>query len=241
VNGILQLPCLGAQATAPFPPTGDALDSPNGLLAWGGELQPARLLNAYRLGVFPWYSEGQPILWWSPVPRCVIFPGNVYLSKRTGRRYNSGVYRLTADSAFPEVMHACAAPRGDEQGTWITQDMLEAYYQLHLLGHAHSLEVWEGRELVGGIYGLSIGSVFFGESMFSIKSDASKIALVALCRYLQREGYAVLDCQVGNPHLYRMGAEDLSRESFEALLKGATGDTRPVQNWRDTVTLEARW
>jgi leucyl/phenylalanyl-tRNA--protein transferase len=241
VNSILQLPCLGAQATAPFPPTGDALDSPNGLLAWGGELQPARLLNAYRLGVFPWYSEGQPILWWSPVPRCVIFPGNVYLSKRTRRRYNSGVYRLTADSAFPEVMHACAAPRDDEQGTWITQDMVEAYCQLHLLGHAHSLEVWEGRELVGGIYGLSIGSVFFGESMFSIKSDASKIALVALCRYLQREGYAVLDCQVGNPHLYRMGAEDLSRESFEVLLQGATGDTRPVQNWRDTFTLEARW
>ena len=241
MNGILQLPCLGAQATAPFPPTRDALDSPNGLLAWGGELQPARLLNAYRLGIFPWYSEGQPILWWSPVPRCVIYPGNVYLSKRTRRRYNSGVYRLTADSAFAEVMHACAAPRDDEQGTWITQDMVEAYCQLHLLGHAHSLEVWEGRELVGGIYGLSIGSVFFGESMFSIKSDASKIALVALCRYLQREGYAVLDCQVGNPHLYRMGAEDLSRESFEALLNGATGDTRPVQNWRDTVTLEARW
>ncbi len=241
MNSILQLPCLGAQANAPFPSTRDALDSPNGLLAWGGALQPARLLNAYRLGIFPWYSEGQPILWWSPVPRCVIFPDKVYLSKRTRRRYNSGVYRLTADSAFTEVIHACAAPRDDGQGSWITPDMVEAYCQLHHLGHAHSLEVWEGRELVGGIYGLAIGSVFFGESMFSTKSDASKIALVALCRYLQHEGYAVLDCQVGNPHLYRMGAEDLSRETFDVLLKGAAKDARAAQSWHHAVTFEARW
>lgn len=241
MSDVLQLPRLGEKANSPFPPTGQALDSPNGLLAWDGDLQPARLLNAYRLGIFPWYSEGQPILWWSPVPRCVIFPYRVYLSKRTRRRYNSGVYRLTADCAFRKVMLACAAPRDDGHGTWITQDMVEAYCQLHHLGHAHSLEVWEADQLVGGIYGLAIGSVFFGESMFSTRTDASKIALVALCRHLEREGYGLLDCQVGNQHLYRMGAEDLSRTEFESLLMTAIQPPRPNQNWQSLVDFERRW
>ena len=239
--GILELPHLGNDPGTSFPPASEALESPNGLLAWGGDLQPERLLNAYRSGIFPWYSHGQPILWWSPVPRCVIFPEKVYLSTRTRRRYNSGVYRLSADSAFAEVISACAEPRGYDSGTWITQEMLEAYVQLHQLGHAHSLEVWEGDLLVGGIYGLALGSVFFGESMFSRRTDASKIALVALCRQLHSRGYGLLDCQVGNPHLHRMGAEELPRGAFETLLGDLIEDSQPGGSWRDLFTFDQRW
>ncbi|MBT8049333.1 MAG: leucyl/phenylalanyl-tRNA--protein transferase [Gammaproteobacteria bacterium] len=236
-----ELPRLGSDADAPFPPTTKALASPNGLLAWGGDLQPTRVLKAYRAGIFPWYSEGQPILWWSPAPRCVLFPAEVHLSRRTRRRYNSGVYHLTADTAFAAVMSACAEPRGDDNGTWITPEMLHAYTDLHQAGHAHSVEVWENDRLTGGIYGLSIGSVFFGESMFSRQSDASKIALVALCRQLQEWGYGLLDCQVGNPHLYRMGAEQLSRRQFEDLLQKLTEDDRPEQSWLTRFKPDKRW
>jgi leucyl/phenylalanyl-tRNA--protein transferase len=211
------------------------------LLAWGGDLQPERLLRAYRSGIFPWYTQGQPILWWSPAPRCVIFPERVYLSKRTRRRYNSGVYHLTADTAFTEVIRRCAEPRDAGSGTWITQHMLQAYGRLHLLGHAHSLEVWEDEALVGGIYGLAVGSVFFGESMFSSRTDASKLALVALCRQLHRLGYGLLDCQVGNPHLFSMGADEISREVFEALLADLVEESRPVGSWRDLLVFENRW
>lgn len=235
-----ELPCLEARADAPFPATAEALESPNGLLAWGGDLQPERLLNAYRSGIFPWYSEGQPILWWSPAPRCVIFPDRVYLSTRTRRRYNSGVYNLTVDTAFAEVIEACAGPRDDENGTWITPEMQEAYLRLHRLGRAHSLEVWQDRLLAGGIYGLEIGSIFFGESMFSRKTDASKIALVALCRQLHHWGFGLLDCQVGNPHLYRMGAETLPRQTFERLLAELADTPSEAANWGDT-RFEKRW
>jgi leucyl/phenylalanyl-tRNA--protein transferase len=241
MRSILDLPRLGNDSGTPFPPSSEALDSPNGLLAWGGDLQPARLLMAYRSGIFPWYSEGQPIMWWSPVPRCVIFPEKVHLSTRTRRRYNSGVYRLTADSAFAEVVSACAGPRGHDSSTWITRDMLEAYIQLHQLGHAHSLEVWEDDLLAGGIYGLALGSVFFGESMFSRRTDASKIALVALCRQLRSQGYGLLDCQVGNPHLFSMGAEEISRTAFEALLEKMTKDSRTTGCWKDLCEFENRW
>jgi len=241
VRSILDLPHLGNDPGTPFPPTSEALESPNGLLAWGGNLQPERLLMAYRSGIFPWYSDAQPILWWSPVPRCVIFPEKIYLSTRTRRRYNSGVYRLSADSVFAEVISACAEPRGHDSGTWITQEMVEAYIHLHQLGHAHSLEVWEGDLLVGGIYGLAMGSVFFGESMFSRRTDASKIALVALCRQLQGRGYGLLDCQVGNPHLYSMGAEELPREAFETLLGDLIEVSQPGGSWQDLFAFEQRW
>ena len=241
MKSILELPRLGNNPDAPFPPASDALDSPNGLLAWGGDLMPERLLTAYRSGIFPWYSEGQPILWWNPAPRCVIFPEKVYLSTRTRRRYNSGVYRLTADSAFAEVVSGCAEPRAHESATWITRDMLDAYCRLHQLGHAHSLEVWEDELLVGGIYGLALGSVFFGESMFSRRTDASKIALVALCRHLHGQGYGLLDCQVGNPHLYSMGCEEISRRSFEALLEDLIEQPQPYGDWEDLFQSEDRW
>jgi leucyl/phenylalanyl-tRNA--protein transferase len=241
VRSIIDLPRLEDDSGTAFPPVSEALDSPNGLLAWGGDLQPQRLLNAYRSGIFPWYCEGQPILWWSPAPRCVIFPEKVHLSKRTRRRYNSSSYQITADSAFTEVVRACAEPRAYDASTWISGDMLDAYGRLHQLGHAHSLEVWENEILVGGIYGLALGSVFFGESMFSRRTDASKIALVALCRQMQRQEYALLDCQVGNPHLFSMGAEEISRTAFEALLKKMTKDTRTTGSWKNLCEFENRW
>lgn len=204
-------------------------------------MQPERLLAAYRSGIFPWYSDGQPILWWSPAPRCVIFPEKVYLSTRTRRRHNSGVYRLSADSAFAEVINGCTEPRGGDNSTWITQEMLEAYDHLHQLGHAHSLEVWEDDLLVGGIYGLALGSVFFGESMFSRRTDASKIALVALCQHLHIRGYGLLDCQVGNPHLRSMGAQELARGAFEKLLGGLIEKPQPGGSWKDLISFEKRW
>ena len=211
---LLDLPRLGPQACAPFPPPGDALSVPNGLLAWGGDLRSERLLNAYRRGIFPWYQEGQPILWWSPAPSCVILTQDVHVSRRTRRRFNSGSHRISADLAFEEVIRACAAPRDHDAGTWITTDMMEAYVNLHHQGHAHSVEVWEGPELVGGIYGLAIGTAFFGESMFSRRVDASKIALIALCKQLVDWSFGLLDCQVSNPHLVRMGAVEISRQEF---------------------------
>jgi len=245
VKSILDLPRLGDDPTAPFPATREALDSPNGLLAWGGDLEPQRLLAAYRAGIFPWYSEGQPVLWWSPAPRCVIVPPAVHLSRRTRRRYNSGEYRLSADTAFAEVVAGCAAPRAYDRGTWITDDLRAAYERLHAMGRAHSVEVWQDDVLVGGIYGLAIGSIFFGESMFNRAVDASKIALVALCRLLDAWDYGLLDCQVGNPHLFRMGAVELSRSAFERCLQALTGEVREPGLWRDRQGLEAdfgaRW
>jgi leucyl/phenylalanyl-tRNA--protein transferase len=241
MRSILDLPRLGDDPDAPFPPGREALDAPNGLLAWGGDLHPRRLLAAYRAGIFPWYSEGQPLLWWSPAPRCVILPGEVHLSRRTRRRYNSGRYRLSADSAFEQVIAACAEPRAYERGTWITAEMQTAFTRLHRMGHAHSVEVWEGEELRGGIYGLAVGAVFFGESMFSRSVDASKIALVALCRLLEDECFGLLDCQVGNPHLFRMGAVELSRGDFEKQLAQLVDEPRGTGSWRERAAFGARW
>jgi leucyl/phenylalanyl-tRNA--protein transferase len=241
VRSILELTRLDSDPLAPFPDTREALDSPNGLLAWGGDLHPQRLLNAYRKGIFPWYSDGQPVLWWCPSPRCVLYPHRIYLSKRTRRRFNSGKYRLSADWAFEEVVRACAEPRSYNDGTWITREMIEAYCLLHDKGHAHSLEVWRDDHLIGGIYGLAIGSMFFGESMFSRQTDASKMALVALCRQLTAWGYGLLDCQVGNPHLFRMGAEELSRKDFENALIQLTGQDRKPESWAQRVEFDSRW
>lgn len=237
----IELTRLGSHPGDPFPSTQQALESPNGLLAWGGDLEPERILNAYRAGIFPWYAEGQPLLWWSPAPRCVLFPGDVYVSRRTRRRFNSGRFRISADTAFNAVVRACSEPRSGEDGTWITSDMVTAYTRLHHLGHAHSVEVWEGRELAGGIYGLSIGRVFFGESMFSRATDASKIALIALCRHLQEQGIDLLDCQVGNPHLYRMGASDMDRDAFEQHLARRVGEPTGRGPWTAGFDAGARW
>lgn len=241
MKSILDLARLGDDPGAPFPPTAQALESPNGLLAWGGDLHPRRLLNAYRQGIFPWYSAGQPVLWWSPAPRCVIFPGQVHLSRRTRRRYNSGVYDLSADTAFEAVITSCAEPRSYETGTWVTPEMRAAYTRLHRMGFAHSIEVWRDGVLCGGIYGVAIGSVFFGESMFSRGPDASKIALIALCRLLKDWEVELLDCQVANPHLFRMGAVEISREAFEDWLEHLLPRQQSAAVWTERAVFEPRW
>jgi len=237
----LQLFRVGEDATAPFPPTEQALRRPNGLLAWGGDLQPTRLLSAYRQGIFPWFSEGEPILWWTPDPRCVLLPQQVHLSNRTRRRFNSGCYRVTADTAFAAVMDGCAEPRDGVAGTWITPELKASFVELHQRGITHSVEVWQDQQLVGGIYGMAIGKVFFGESMFSRAVDASKIALVALCRQLQQWSFELLDCQVTNPHLLSMGATELPRAEFNRRISRGIKKTSQEGNWRDAFTVLPRW
>lgn len=231
------IPLLGSDPESPFPPTATALKHPPGLLAVGGDLTPARLVNAYRRGIFPWFSEEQPILWWSPAPRCVIFPDAVHVSRRVRRRYNQGRFSLTADQAFRAVIEACAEPRTDQLGTWITNEMVKAYVRLHAMGVAHSVEVHLDNQLAGGIYGLALGSVFFGESMFSKREDASKIALIALCRQLHQWGFTLLDCQVENPHLLSMGAREISREEFERFLPTGGETCRWQKNFSAPVRL----
>lgn len=205
---------------APFPPVEAALREPEGLLAIGGDLHPRRLLRAYRAGIFPWYGEGQPILWWSPDPRAVLLPERVHVSRSLRRTLRRGLFRVTVDRAFDAVIEACATvPRPGQDGTWITPEMAAAYRRLHRLGHAHSVEAWtRDGGLAGGLYGVAIGRVFFGESMFSRRSDASKVALVALCRMLVAWGYGLVDCQVRSPHLERMGAVLVPRRRFVAAL-----------------------
>jgi leucyl/phenylalanyl-tRNA--protein transferase len=241
MNAQIVLPQLGADPRAPFPPTRHALDRPNGLLAWGGGLEPERLLAAYRHGIFPWYSEGQPILWWSPAPRCVIRPERVHVSRRTRRRFNSGCFTLSLNTAFAAVIAGCADPRDTDDGTWITPAMVDAYTALHRRGQAHSLEVWADDELAGGIYGLAIGGVFFGESMFSRRTDASKVALIALCRLIAAQGYGLLDCQVENAHLRRMGAESMTRDAFECELGRLLDVPVDPSVWRARMLKTERW
>lgn len=210
-----ELPWLDADPLAPFPAPGTALRDPDGLLALGGDLSPQRLLNAYRHGVFPWYAEGQPILWWCPDPRMVFRTDGVRLSSRFGRTLATSHWELRADTAFSEVIHACArTPRAGQQGTWITGDMRAAYVEMHRLGHAHSVEVYDGEQLVGGIYGIAIGRMFFGESMFSHCSGGSKVALAGLALRLRDWGWPLIDAQVENDHLVRLGAETLQRTDF---------------------------
>ncbi len=210
---------IGADTPAhAFPDPDRALDEPNGLLAAGGDLSPERLLHAYRLGVFPWYSAGQPILWWSPDPRAVLFPERMRVSRSLRKTLRQGRFRVTRDTAFREVMDACAAPRPGSDGTWITPEMLAAYTRLHSLGWAHSVECWRDGRLAGGLYGVAMGRVFFGESMFSRESDASKVALA----HLAGQGYRLIDCQVESEHLARLGAEPIPRRTFRALLDELT-------------------
>ncbi len=197
-----------------FPNPEHALKDPNGLLAAGGDLSAARLMAAYRRGIFPWYSEGQPILWWCPDPRAVLFPGEMSISRSLRKTIRRREFHITTDTAFRRVIEGCAAPRRDGAGTWITEAMSEAYCRLHSLGYAHSVECWHGSELVGGLYGVALGKVFFGESMFSRMSDASKVALV----HLRDLDLRVIDCQIPNAHLARLGARGIERSAFLALL-----------------------
>lgn len=223
----------------PFPPLEQALDEPNGLLAAGGDLSPARLLDAYRHGIFPWYSEGEPILWWSPDPRMVLIPGELKASRSLGKTLRKGGFEVRADSAFREVMVACAGPRRGQRGTWITGEMVRAYTRLHQLGHAHSVETWIGGRLAGGLYGVALGRAFFGESMFSRATDASKIALVHLVRQLQRWEFGIIDCQMATPLLASFGAREIPRREFSNRLKELVNYPGPLGPWRfDDVSAE---
>lgn len=203
----------------PFPPVGKALKSPNGLLCAGGDLSPGRLVEAYRHGIFPWFSEGDPILWWSPDPRMVLFPEELRVSRSLRRTLVRGTFETRVDSAFRAVVEACAAPREAHGGTWIVPEMIEAYTRLHELGFAHSVESWSEGELVGGLYGISLGKVFFGESMFTRAADASKVALVRLAERLRARGCQVIDCQQATAHLASLGAREIPRKAFAQLLQ----------------------
>ena len=197
-----------------FPPIHQALTQPDGLLAMGGNLKVDTLLSAYRQGIFPWFNDADPILWWSPAPRMVFTPGLLHCSRSLKKLIRKNACRITFDYDFTGVIHACAEPRTNSEGTWITEDMLEAYIALHQAGHAHSVEVWDQEQLVGGVYGLAIGRVFFGESMFSRQSNTSKLALTALSEQLKQWQFALVDCQVHNPHLESLGARQMSRKDF---------------------------
>ena len=211
-----------------FPHPDLALTEPDGLLAVGGDLSPQRIINAYMNGIFPWYSDGQPILWWSPNPRAVLFPDKLHVSRSLQKVIRKGVYRTTLDQAFEQVIEHCAqTPRKDQDGTWITDDMAQAYIRLHQLGFAHSAECWLEDKLVGGLYGIALGRVFFGESMFSHRSNASKVAFVHLLDELKKADYALIDCQVTTEHLLSLGAEEIPRNQFLNLVKV---HTRPFLN-----------
>jgi len=223
------LPWLDEDSLA-FPDPATALAVPNGLLAVGGDLRPDRLLHAYQRGIFPWFEEGQAPLWWSPDPRMVLFPPELHVSRSLRRFCRTTSLQLTSDQAFAAVMAACAGPRAGARGTWITAGMRNAYLSLHQQGYTHSVEVWNGSTLVGGLYGVALGQVFFGESMFSHSPNASKLALVRLAATLAQSGYRLIDCQVASPHLASLGARNISRSDFMACLPAA-GDIPKPPAW----------
>lgn len=213
----LRLPVLGPRD--PFPPISRALASPNGLLCAGGDLSPQRLVDAYSRGIFPWFSEGDPILWWSPEPRMVLFPRELRVSRSLRKAVSRGIYEIRWDTAFRRVMEECAGPRDGQGGTWIVPEMIDAYTRLHELGLAHSVESWRDDELVGGLYGVSLGQVFFGESMFTRATDASKVALVKLVERLVARGCRLIDCQQATAHLASLGAREIPRGEFAMLVR----------------------
>ncbi len=202
------------QDDLPFPPVELAFTYPNGLLAAGGDLSPERLLDAYRHGIFPWFNENDPILWWSPNPRMVLFPNEFKISHSLRKILYKGVYDIRFDSAFEQVVRNCAAPRKGQAGTWILEDIIDAYCELHRLGYAHSVETWIDGELAGGLYGIALGKMFYGESMFSRRANASKIAIAHLARQLEYWNYGMIDCQMNTPHLASLGAREIPREEF---------------------------
>lgn len=207
----------------PFPPVEMAWEEPNGLLAFGGDLSPTRLINAYQSGIFPWYNPEEPIYWWSPDPRAVLYPNEIRLSRslrKSIRSIQNKGYEIRFDTDFAAVVKSCAAPRAQSEGTWISNEMFLAYVTLHEMGAAHSVEVWNNEnELVGGLYGIATGGVFSGESMFSKERDTSKIAFVALAWHMKNWGYSVIDCQIENPHLMSMGAINIPRKDYLGILK----------------------
>lgn len=215
-----------------FPPASSALSQPDGLLCFGGNLGSERLLNAYRKGIFPWYSEGQPIMWWSPAPRCVIYPQELVIRRSLKKSMKNAGFEFSIDQAFSQVIEACAQPRDEDHGTWITHDMISAYTKLHLEGHAHSAEIWLDDQLVGGLYGIAIGRVFFGESMFARKRDASKVALACMVRYLDSHNFKLIDAQVTSSHLLSLGAREIGRTKFINELDSYCAVENDIQLWQ---------
>jgi leucyl/phenylalanyl-tRNA--protein transferase len=220
------------EAGDPFPSVEQALRDPNGLLAAGDELTPERLLQAYERGIFPWFGEGDPVLWWSPDPRMVLDTDGMRVTRSLRKTLRSGRFRVTADTVFPQVMAACAEPRPDQDGTWITREVFEAYCALARLGIAHSVETWDGETLVGGFYGVAIGRMFFGESMFARRSDASKIALLYGVRQLRRWGFPLIDCQMATSHLASLGARTISRAEFLMVVRRAVKEPPVPGRWQ---------
>ncbi|KIQ96571.1 leucyl/phenylalanyl-tRNA--protein transferase [Lysobacter sp. A03] len=238
----IYLPELSADPAAPFPDPRSALRDPDGLLAMGGDLSPDRLLTAYASGIFPWYSEGQPLLWWSPDPRTVFRTNAVHLSRRFRRDLRRSTWTITADTTFRQVIDACAqSPRADQPGTWITPSMCEAYDTLHELGYGHSIEVWDGATLAGGLYGVAIGRMFFGESMFSAATGGSKIALAALAHHLDLRGWPLIDAQVENAHLMSLGAMSWPRDRFLDVAGTLAGEPGEPGNWSERFGVVPAW
>lgn len=237
---MIRLPLLESATPEYFPDPGKALREPNGLLAFGGDLSTSRLLAAYRQGVFPWFNAPEPILWWSPDPRCVFRTERLRANRSLRRALAGKDWQVTVDRAFGRVIRACAEPRPDQPGTWIGADMIDAYSRLHALGHAHSVEVWDGEELAGGLYGVAVGRLFCGESMFSRQSGGSKLALVALAALLRDWGFPLIDAQVANPHLLSLGAIELPRARFLAQVHELSAQPFEPAAWRAVPVHSAR-
>ncbi|KUM05718.1 leucyl/phenylalanyl-tRNA--protein transferase [Chromobacterium subtsugae] len=223
------IPWLGPEPV--FPPVAQALSHPNGLLAAGGDLSPRRILSAYSEGIFPWFSLGEPILWWSPAPRMVLYPSRLRVSRSLAKALRRPDYEIRTDQAFFEVMEACSQPRAGQDGTWIVPEMVAAYCRLHQLGYAHSFETWIDGELAGGLYGVAIGRMFYGESMFARRTDASKLAFVHMVRHLATQGVEMIDCQMHTAHLESLGACLVPRDVFLATLKEKIRQPQPGQMW----------
>lgn len=234
------IPWLDPDEAPVFPATRSALAQPNGLLAAGGALSPEWLLAAYCQGIFPWFSQGDPILWWSPDPRMVVFPSELRLTRSLQKTLRSGRFELRCDHAFAKVMRACAAPREADGGTWIVPQIQAAYCRMHELGWAHSVETWLDGELVGGLYGMAVGRVFYGESMFHRVTDASKVAFAHLVGLLERLNFAVIDCQMTTAHLRSLGGRELPREQFVLGLKRWTEEGQGPRTWADQ-SLDVDW
>ena len=234
----MTIPWLGPND--PLPPVERALRRPNGLLAAGGGLAVSRLLEAYSRGCFPWFNEGEPVLWWSPDPRMILVPGELHVSRSLLKRIRHGGFTVRADTAFRQVMAACAAPRPGQSGTWITDEMIAAYGALHDAGAAHSIETWMDGDLVGGLYGVAIGRAFFGESMFARVTDASKLAFVHLVAQLQQWEFGVVDCQMNTSHLAAFGAREIPRTSFLALIRAQIARNAPPVPWQLDARLSDR-
>ncbi|RYY76133.1 MAG: leucyl/phenylalanyl-tRNA--protein transferase [Gammaproteobacteria bacterium] len=231
-----QIPWLNPTNTI-FPAPALALKEPNGLLAVGGDLSPDRILAAYQKGIFPWFNPGDPILWWSPSPRTVIYPSQLHVSKSLRKLLRAGTYKVTFDHCFNEIMRACAGPRRHSDGTWISEEIIASYTALHQRGFAHSVEVWCNDALVGGLYGMALGRIFFGESMFSRADNASKVGFAHLVQQLLAWDFQVIDCQVANDHLFSLGAVEIPRDDFQRLLLNFVSQPRTYPaNWSSLAT-----